>query len=88
MKAATKLQIANIVAAKAKIKQKDALDIVDKTFETMRDLLNEEKPIQIRGFGSFRTHKTKARIGRNPKNPTVDIHIPEKTVVKFKNFIA
>ena len=37
-----------------------------------------------RNFGVFKIETRKQRIGRNPKNPGVDIQIPERSVVKFR----
>jgi integration host factor subunit beta len=39
--------------------------------------------IEIRGFGTYKIAKRKARIGRNPKN-SKPIEIPEKKAIKWK----
>ena len=45
--------------------------------------LQEGKKIEIRGFGSYKIIKRKARIGRNPKNSQL-VQIPEKKTIKWK----
>ena len=40
--------------------------------------------MELRNFGVFKIETRKQRIGRNPKNPGVDIQIPERSVVKFR----
>ena len=39
--------------------------------------------IEIRGFGTYKIIKRKARIGRNPKNSQL-VQIPEKKMIKWK----
>ena len=39
--------------------------------------------IEIRGFGSYKITKRKARMGRNPKN-SEKIQIPEKKAIRWK----
>ena len=39
--------------------------------------------IEIRGFGTYKIAKRKARIGRNPKNSQL-VQIPEKRAIKWK----
>ena len=45
--------------------------------------LCEGKNIEIRGFGTCKIVKRKARIGRNPKNSEL-VQIPEKKTIKWK----
>jgi len=39
--------------------------------------------IEIRGFGSYKIAKRRARTGRNPKNAQL-VQIPEKKAIKWK----
>ena len=39
--------------------------------------------LEIRGFGTYKIAKRKARIGRNPKNSQL-VQIPEKKMIKWK----
>ena len=38
----------------------------------------------MRNFGTFEVKVTKAKVGRNPKDPSKDVPIPPRAVVKFK----
>ena len=42
-----------------------------------------DENIEIRGFGTYKIAKRKARIGRNPKNSQL-VQIPEKRAIKWK----
>ena len=42
-----------------------------------------DENIEIRGFGTYKIAKRKARIGRNPKNSQL-VKIPEKKAIKWK----
>ena len=42
-----------------------------------------DENIEIRGFGTYKIAKRKARIGRNPKNSQL-VQVPEKRVIKWK----
>ena len=85
----TKRKIANAVAAKVGIPQNAAFETVKATLETLSEILAAGGHIELRGFGVFEVVTRKARIGRNPKEPTVNgkpVHIPieARKVVKFR----
>ena len=42
-----------------------------------------DENIEIRGFGTYKIAKRKARIGRNPKNSQL-VQIPKKKAIKWK----
>ena len=42
-----------------------------------------DENIEIRGFGTYKITKRKARVGRNPKNSQL-VQIPEKKAIKWK----
>ena len=52
-------------------------------FEIVEALCRGEN-IEIRGFGTYKIIKRKARIGRNPKNSEL-VQIPEKKAIKWKS---
>jgi len=82
--ALTKKDIAIKAAEKAGVKQQAALSVVESVLETITESLVSGRRVELRGFGSFNIRTNKPRKGRNPKNPTVEVLIPETTVVKFK----
>ena len=52
-------------------------------FLEITETLSEGKNIEIRGFGTYKIVKRKARIGRNPKNSEL-VQIPKKKAIKWK----
>lgn len=80
----TKLDIAESVASKLSIDKFKVIEIVSETLKEMRSSLLIGKRIELRGFGSFQSSKIKRTFGRNPKNPSVLIPIPETYKVRFK----
>ena len=65
------------------ILRKDIEKIVDVIFAEITKALCEGKNIEIRGFGTYKIVKRKARIGRNPRN-SKSVQIPEKNAIKWK----
>ena len=63
--------------------RKDVEKILEIIFFQMSEALSRGENIEIRGFGTYRTIKRKARIGRNPKN-SQPVQIPEKKAIKWK----
>ena len=45
--------------------------------------LSKNNNVEIRGFGTFKIKKQKARMGRNPKNG-LKVEIPEKKTIQWK----
>ena len=65
------------------ILRRDMEKISDIVFSEIKKALLRGENIEIRGFGSYKITKRKARIGRNPKNSKL-IQIPEKNAIKWK----
>ena len=65
------------------ILRKDIEKILEIIFFEIVEALRVGKNIEIRGFGTYKIIKRKARIGRNPKNLEL-IQIPEKKAIKWK----
>ena len=78
----TKADLVNDVADAAELTKKDAERLVEIVFESIIDSLNQGEKIELRGFGSFRLRRRKARAGRNPKTGD-PVHIPAKQVPWF-----
>ena len=58
--------------------------IVKTLLDKITDNLAQGDSVVFRNFGSFSIRTTKAKVGRNPAQADKLIHIPAKTVVKFK----
>tara|TARA_B100001123_G_C15209961_1_gene986840 strand:+ start:685 stop:996 length:312 start_codon:yes stop_codon:yes gene_type:complete len=65
------------------ILRKDMEKIFEIIFDEFKNAFNRNENVEIRGFGTYKIIKRKARIGRNPKNSEI-VQIPEKKAVKWK----
>ena len=63
--------------------RKDLEKIVEIIISEISESLCRDEPVEIRGFGRFKTVVRKARIGRNTKNAQT-VQIPEKKAIKWK----
>ena len=63
----TKAELIDSVYEKVGFSKKEAADLVELVFESMKEELCKGSPIKISGFGKFRVRAKKARMGRNPQ---------------------
>lgn len=56
-----------VLAAKQKLTEKQATDIINLTFDGFTEELKKNGRIEIRGFGSYFVKEYNAYTGRNPK---------------------
>jgi nucleoid DNA-binding protein len=82
-KAATKRDLIADVSADTGLMQVDTKIIVEALLETIGQMLQQGKHIELRGFGSFYPKTRKARPARNPKTGEV-VPLPERVVPLFK----
>lgn len=52
------------------------------------DSLSNEDSVDVTGFGKFKKTIRKARMGVNPKDPSIKISIPESKALTFKQSSA
>jgi nucleoid DNA-binding protein len=64
--------------------QTQVFDVVQKTLDYIADALAKGDKVELRNFGVFEVKIRKARIGRNPNKPDIDVPIPARSMVKFK----
>jgi integration host factor subunit beta len=57
--------------------------IVETVFDSIREALNNNEKIEIRGFGNFRLKERGPRKARNPKTGE-SVDVPQKKAVRFK----
>ncbi len=77
-----KQELISAVSSKTKCSKTEVGAIINSCFETMKGALRKGEKVQMVNFGSWKRHKRKARLGRNPK--TGDrLQIPPKNIVKF-----
>jgi integration host factor subunit alpha len=63
--------------------KKEAADLVDQVFDTMKSVLEGGEKIKIAGFGNFVVREKKPRPGRNPQTGQ-EIMIEARRVLTFK----
>ncbi len=63
--------------------RKDIEKILEIIFLEITNALSNGENVEIRGFGTYKITRRKARVGRNPKN-SESVQIPEKNAIKWK----
>tara|TARA_B100001123_G_C14589199_1_gene741300 strand:- start:227 stop:538 length:312 start_codon:yes stop_codon:yes gene_type:complete len=63
--------------------RRDIKKILKIIFVEITEALRRGENVEIRGFGTYKIRKRKARVGRNPKNAAL-VQIPEKKAIKWK----
>jgi len=58
--------------------------VVQKTLDYITESLAKGGKVELRNFGVFDVKIRKARVGRNPNRPEIDVPIPDRSMVKFK----
>lgn len=79
----TKADLADKIYEKVGLPKKEAVEIIETLFDSMKNILSEGESIKITGFGTFLVRKKGSRIGRNPKTGT-EIEITPRKVITFK----
>ncbi|MCA9615626.1 MAG: integration host factor subunit alpha [Sandaracinus sp.] len=80
----TKAEIIDAVYEKVGgFSKKEAAEIVEAVFDTMKEVLTEGSKIKISGFGNFVVREKKERVGRNPQTGA-PIPISARRVLTFK----
>ncbi|HIM23040.1 MAG TPA: integration host factor subunit beta [Verrucomicrobia bacterium] len=80
---ATRVRLA--IKPDIKLHQSQVAEVISRTLDTIRDALVNGNTVELRNFGVFKIEIRKERVGRNPKDPSVDIRIPACKVVKFRS---
>ena len=80
----TKRELVIKVSNETGLTQQQVFDVVQRTMDSIVDALANGDAVVMRKFGAFRVKESKAKIGRNPKDPARDVPIPPRAMVKFK----
>ncbi len=62
---------------------RDLIKVIDIIIKEIKDSLDRNEGVELRGFGTFRTNIQKASIRRNPKTGE-KVSVPKKTTIKWK----
>ena len=75
--------VEKVYQALGSFSKKDASEVVEAVFETIKETLEEGEKIKISGFGNFVVRQKKERTGRNPQTGE-EIKIAPRKVLTFK----
>ena len=79
----TKADIIESIYERIGFSKKEAAEIVEIVFETIKETLERGEKIKVSGFGNFVVRPKRSRVGRNPQTGKV-IMISERKVLTFK----
>ena len=77
-----KTELVDVVAASTGLTKTDTKKTIDAVFEEITKALKKGDPVQLIGFGTFKTSERKAREGRNPQTGAT-IKIAARKVPSF-----
>ena len=80
----TKRDLIERISEETGLTQAQVFDVVQKTLDYITETLAKGDKVEFREFGVFEVMNRKARIGRNPKQPEIEVPIPARSMVKFK----
>jgi nucleoid DNA-binding protein len=66
------------------LSQNDVSEVVHTLIDEITQFLGQGDDVVMRNFGTFHVREMKAKVGRNPKNPGVEVKIPSRAGIKFK----
>ena len=81
--AMTKADIVEALYEKVGFSKKQAADLVELVFETLKNSLAQGSKIKISGFGNFVVREKRSRVGRNPQTGE-SIEISARRVLTFR----
>jgi integration host factor subunit alpha len=79
----TKADIIEDVYEKVGFSKKEAAEIVELVFDTIKETLERGEKIKVSGFGNFIVRDKKSRVGRNPQTGE-EIEISARRVLTFR----
>jgi integration host factor subunit alpha len=79
----TKADIVEALYEKVGFSKKEAADLVELVFDTLKGTLAQGQKIKISGFGNFVVREKRSRVGRNPQTGE-SIEISARRVLTFR----
>ena len=79
----TKADLIEEVSAVSSLSKKSSEVVVNTFFDSIVGSLRRQEKVELRGFGSFKLRRRRARTGRNPKTGE-RVEVPAKVVPYFK----
>ncbi len=81
--AMTKADIVESLYSKLGFSKKEASDLVELVFDTLKSSIAQGQKIKISGFGNFIVREKRSRVGRNPQTGE-SIEISARKVLTFR----
>ena len=79
----TKKKLISKISQAQEIHPKEVQNVIQNFLDEMTDCLAKGHRLEFRDFGVLQVVERRPKIGRNPKNASVPIHIPARKAVKF-----
>lgn len=79
----TKKKLVSAISQEKNINPNEVRQVIQAFLDKMTEGLSEGVRFEFRDFGVFEVVRRRKKIGRNPKNASVPIIIPERLAVKF-----
>jgi integration host factor subunit alpha len=79
----TKADLVEEIFEKIGLSKKEAQEIIEILFDTMKQAFIEGESIKLSGFGTFNVRQKMSRRGRNPKTGE-DLEITPRRVITFR----
>jgi len=79
----TKADLVEEIFERIGLSKKEAQEIIEILFDTMKQTFVEGESVKLSGFGTFNVRQKKARRGRNPKTGD-DLEITPRRVITFR----
>src|SRR3989338_9203554 len=79
----TKADIVEALYEKVGFSKKEAADLVELVFDTIKATLSRGEKIKVSGFGNFVVREKRSRVGRNPQTGDT-IEISARRVLTFR----
>lgn len=80
----TKRDLVKEISNRTGLTQTQTYEVLQEVFDLLVFELAKANTVVLRNFGTFEVAEAKAKVGRNPKDPSFPIPIPARAVVKFK----
>ncbi|MGE9267154.1 MAG: HU family DNA-binding protein [Verrucomicrobiales bacterium] len=80
----TKRDLVREVSNKTGLTQSQTYEVLQEAFDMIIFELARANTVVVRNFGTFEVTEAKAKVGRNPKDPSNPVPIPARAVAKFK----
>ncbi len=79
----TKADLVEIIFEKVGLSKKEAQNIVETIFDTIKESFVEGESVKLSGFGTFNVRQKRSRRGRNPKTGA-ELEITPRKVLTFR----